>query len=61
MIALWSGLRERVISHSPRGQNGFGYDPIFELAHGKTMAELLPSEKQRISHRFEAAAKIKTF
>ena len=28
------------ISHAPRGVHGFGYDPIFELADGKTMAEL---------------------
>ena len=40
------------IAYSPRGKNGFGYDPIF-LPHGtgKTMAELPPEEKNALSHR----------
>ena len=38
-----------------RGQNGFGYDPIFLLsALGKTMAELSMEEKNRLSHRARA-------
>lgn len=39
-----------------RGTNGFGYDPLFELDDipGKTMAELEPNEKNRISHRYRA-------
>ncbi|CAN5861711.1 XTP/dITP diphosphatase [soil metagenome] len=42
----------------PRGHNGFGYDPIFLLAPDftRTSAELDPSEKNRISHRAQAAA-----
>ncbi len=40
---------------SPRGMNGFGYDPYFFLpAFGKTSAELEPSQKNRISHRAQA-------
>jgi XTP/dITP diphosphohydrolase len=38
------------ISLEPRGNNGFGYDPIFELSNGQTMAEL-GNNKQDISHR----------
>ena len=35
-----------------RGENGFGYDPIFFISHlGRTMAELSTEEKNRISHR----------
>jgi XTP/dITP diphosphohydrolase len=35
-----------------RGTNGFGYDPIFQLARSvQTMAELSTAEKNRISHR----------
>ncbi|GBC93120.1 Non-canonical purine NTP pyrophosphatase [bacterium HR15] len=40
------------IAHAPRGQHGFGYDPIFYLpALGCTVAELPPEFKNRISHR----------
>ena len=41
-----------------RGQNGFGYDPIFELSDGRTAAELSASEKHAISHRGVACRKI---
>ncbi len=39
------------IGHECRGQNGFGYDPIFEVEGGRTFAELSPTEKDTISHR----------
>ena len=40
---------------TPRGSNGFGYDPIFFLPeYGKTSAEISPEEKNRISHRAKA-------
>ena len=43
------------IIDSPRGSNGFGYDPVFYLPQfGKTMAELTIEEKQSISHRGNA-------
>jgi XTP/dITP diphosphohydrolase len=43
------------ISESPRGSGGFGYDPVFYFpALRKTFAELLPQEKNRISHRGKA-------
>lgn len=45
----------------PRGENGFGYDPYFYLDEfGKTMAELPPEEKNRISHRGQALSKLLT-
>ena len=44
------GLVEGRIATSPRGQSGFGYDPVFELPDGRTLAEI-GEEKQRISHR----------
>ena len=46
------------IAVSPRGAEGFGYDPVF-LAKGstKTMAELTPEDKHRISHRGKALRK----
>ncbi len=43
------------IGCTPRGEGGFGYDPVFEVdATGRTMAELSPEEKNRISHRARA-------
>ena len=47
------GVVEGRITTAPRGVNGFGYDPVFALPSGLTMAEL-GEEKQRISHRARA-------
>ncbi|MGC9075438.1 MAG: RdgB/HAM1 family non-canonical purine NTP pyrophosphatase [Candidatus Bipolaricaulaceae bacterium] len=43
------------IAHEPRGSGGFGYDPLFIPEGGtRTLAELSPSEKNKISHRRKA-------
>jgi len=42
------------ISRDQRGDNGFGYDPIFELPDGRSMAQLGAQEKNAISHRGKA-------
>jgi len=43
------------IATAPRGEGGFGYDPIFFVPeYGKTMAELSQDEKNKISHRGKA-------
>lgn len=43
------------IIDTPRGENGFGYDPYFLIPSlGKTAAELSPDEKNRLSHRGQA-------
>jgi XTP/dITP diphosphohydrolase len=48
---VWRG---RIID-TPRGANGFGYDPYFLVpAFGKTAAELAPAEKNAVSHRGQA-------
>lgn len=52
------GRCEGVLAESPRGEGGFGYDPAFipaELEGTRTMAEIEPAEKHRISHRGRAA------
>jgi len=52
------GTCEGFIALKPQGDNGFGYDPIFYLPqYNKTIAELPPDVKNRVSHRGLAAAK----
>jgi XTP/dITP diphosphohydrolase len=55
-ILAGNGDCEGTIAYDLRGTNGFGYDPLFELADipGKRMAELEPEEKNAISHRRRA-------
>lgn len=49
------GTVEGRLLRSPRGSNGFGYDPLFLIDQlGKTTAELAPAEKHAISHRGQA-------
>ena len=61
-IACVKGTIEGVISTEPRGNNGFGYDPIF-IPVGKklTFAEISQKLKYKIDHRFQAYKKIKKF
>jgi XTP/dITP diphosphohydrolase len=56
---LFEGRCNGWLSQNPRGSGGFGYDPAFlpdDIRDGRTMAELLPVEKNAISHRGRAAA-----
>ena len=54
------GTIEGIIGYEERGENGFGYDPIFFLPeYGKSTAELSPEEKNTISHRGNALRLIK--
>ena len=56
------GKVEGIISSKPKGSNGFGYDPIFiPLKKNKTFAEMEPSKKYRLDHRYKAFKKIKKF
>lgn len=49
------GECEGKINYEPRGENGFGYDPVFYVEeYKKTMAEISPDEKNLISHRGKA-------
>lgn len=55
------GTLEGVITEKPKGKNGFGYDPIFQVPTlKKTVAQLDAEQKNRISHRANAAGKFKT-
>ena len=50
---------EGKVAEEVRGENGFGFDEIFELSNGKTLAELLPEEKNEISARKKALEALK--
>ncbi len=50
-----SGFCEGLITFSPKGKNGFGYDPIFEVSGlGETFAEMDHEKKKHIGHRGNA-------
>ncbi|NOT47244.1 MAG: RdgB/HAM1 family non-canonical purine NTP pyrophosphatase [Acidobacteria bacterium] len=59
ILAAAEGVCEGRIAEAPRGNGGFGYDPIFVPdGYNNTFGELNDAEKQQISHRARAAAKI---
>jgi XTP/dITP diphosphohydrolase len=58
-VKLGEGRLEGKIATAPRGDNGFGFDEIFELADGRTLAELSLEEKNLISPRYKAAVVLK--
>jgi len=61
-IACVVGKVEGIISREPKGINGFGYDPIFiPLKNSKTFAEMKPSKKYKLDHRYKAFKKIRKF
>ncbi|NIT36506.1 MAG: RdgB/HAM1 family non-canonical purine NTP pyrophosphatase [candidate division Zixibacteria bacterium] len=50
------------IAAAPRGEGGFGYDPVFvPAAYERTFAEMTPEEKNRLSHRGRAFSEIKKY
>lgn len=51
---------EGYVANDVRGDNGFGFDEIFELENGKTLAELLPEEKNELSARRMALEVLKS-
>lgn len=56
---ICQGTWEGRILHAPRGDNGFGYDPLFFVpTHGCSSAELDPATKNRLSHRGQALRKL---
>ncbi len=61
-VRTFEGTCEGSILLTPRGSHGFGYDPIFLVPEfGKSMAQLPPATKNRISHRAQALTKAKPY
>ena len=57
--AVYEGTAPGTLTWPPRGELGFGYDPVFVPEGGaQTYAEIDPAEKHRISHRADAFAKL---
>lgn len=62
ILHLLEGTVEGIISDEPRGNGGFGYDPIFvPEGHSLTFGELPSAVKNRISHRARALARLMQF
>jgi XTP/dITP diphosphohydrolase len=61
-LAVVSDMASGVITKAPRGESGFGYDPVFLFQDlGRTYAELMPDEKNAYSHRGRAFRKLLYF
>jgi XTP/dITP diphosphohydrolase len=57
--AVFEGVVDGNLTWPPRGDLGFGYDPVFVAkGYDRTFAEIDPDEKHRISHRADAFAKL---
>ena len=56
----FAGVCEGIIGTEPKGENGFGYDPVFVVGN-KTMAEMTEAEKNAISHRGKALAALQAY
>jgi len=62
VICTFEGTVEGEIGFDLRGDNGFGYDPIFRLPKlNRTLAELSPAEKLEVSHRGQALRKMSEY
>ena len=55
------GSMEGYVAECPRGENGFGFDEIFELENGKTLAELSSEEKNEIRSRRKALEALREY
>jgi XTP/dITP diphosphohydrolase len=61
-VSFFEGQCEGRIAEEPRGEGGFGYDPVFLLPErGLSIAELPPEEKNAVSHRGRAARQARAF
>ena len=60
-LHTFSGTMEGAVCDTAEGQGGFGYDPYFRLPDGRPLATLSAAEKNALSHRGEALAKLRAW
>jgi XTP/dITP diphosphohydrolase len=60
-LHTFSGTMEGAVCDTAEGQGGFGYDPYFRLDDGRSLATLSAAEKNALSHRGEALAKLRAW
>jgi XTP/dITP diphosphohydrolase len=61
-VHTFEGICEGTITTEPRGEGGFGYDPLFRPdGYDQTFAEMPPEEKNKISHRRKALDALRQF
>lgn len=60
-IKTFYGYIDGEVAEYEKGSGGFGYDPLFLLPNGKTMAEISIEEKNKISHRFIALNQLREY
>ncbi|MFZ5996365.1 MAG: XTP/dITP diphosphatase [Nitrospirota bacterium] len=61
-VKTFFGFVEGTIGREPKGQRGFGYDPVFyPEGHARTFAEMGPEEKDALSHRRRALEQLKSY
>ncbi len=62
LVKEFNGILKGTIHNKPEGNNGFGYDPVLYLpGYKKTVAQISPALKNRISHRGKAFRKLKRY
>lgn len=60
-VKTFHGELEGEVGYEERGEKGFGYDSIFLLPNGKTIAEIDSDEKNKISHRYKALEQLRDY
>jgi XTP/dITP diphosphohydrolase len=61
LLSTFEGTVGGTIVDPPRGDRGFGYDPVFQpIGSGQTFAEFSPAAKNRVSHRAQAIRGLRT-
>ncbi len=62
VVERFDGVMKGLISFRPMGEFGFGYDPVFYIPGlKKTLAQIPPEEKNKISHRYKALTTVKNY